>query len=164
MKALILFDSLFGNTQKIAEAIGQALHGHFDVEMMAVKNVDTANFRPSGLLILGAPTHRFQPSPPTLEFFEKIPDGCLEGVAIAAFDTRMHLDSINNKVLRFVVKTGGFAAKTIGKKMKMKGGRPVVGPAGFEVLDKVGPLLDGELERAKQWARQIAAEFPVLAV
>lgn len=70
---------------------------------------------------------------------------------------------IKNKVFRFVVKTGGFAAKSIEKKLKMKGGHPVVEPAGFEVLDKEGPLLEGELERAAVWARQIAKNIPVLA-
>ena len=163
MKALILFDSLFGNTQKVAEAIGDALRHDFDVEVTALKTIDAAHFNPPDLLILGAPTHEFRPSPPTVEFLHKIPDGCLESIPVAAFDTRINLDSIKSRVFRFVVKTGGFAAKSIEKKLKMKGGRPLVESAGFEVLGKEGPLLDGELERAARWAGQIASKFPIIA-
>lgn len=159
MKALVLFDSLFGNTQKIAEAIGDSLRHDLEVEVKAIKTVDAAEFSPPDLLIVGAPTHGFRPSPPTVEFLQKIPAGCLQNVLVAAFDTHINLDSIKSKVFRFVVKTGGFAAKSIEKKLIGKGGRPVVEPAGFEVLDKEGPLLEGELDQAGLWARQIVLQL-----
>lgn len=164
MKAFVLFDSLYGNTQKVAEAIGDALRDDFEVEVKVISEVDAANFSPPDLLVVGAPTHKMQPSPPMQEFLRNLPKGCLNGIPVAAFDTRINLEVIESRFFRFIVGKFGFAAGRIEKKLKNKGGEVLVPAAGFAVLDTEGPLLEGEVQRAAAWAREIAAKIPVLAV
>jgi flavodoxin I len=55
------------------------------------------------------------------------------------------------------MKVIGYAAPKIAKSLIAKGGRQVAPPEGFIVLDKEGPLRDGELERAAAWARDVVA-------
>jgi len=71
----------------------------------------------------------------------------------AAFDTRFALESIDSSTVRFIVKTGGYAASTIAKELKKRGGNLVAAPEGFLVTGEKGPLKEGELERAKEWGR-----------
>jgi hypothetical protein len=60
--------------------------------------------------------------------------------------------------LRFIVNTGGYAASTIAKALKKKGANLIAAPEGFLVTGEQGPLKDGELDRAAEWAKQIVAE------
>jgi hypothetical protein len=57
------------------------------------------------------------------------------------------------------VRIFGYAAKPIGKRLQKKGGELAVQPEGFHVGDTEGPLLEGELERAGLWARQVVASL-----
>jgi hypothetical protein len=65
------------------------------------------------------------------------------------------LDTINSPVFRFIVNKGGYAANTIANTLKKKGGILLAPPEGFLVTGEQGPLKDGELERAADWAKQI---------
>jgi hypothetical protein len=78
---------------------------------------------------------------------------------VAAFDTRFPPEQIDEVgILAFFVRLFGYAAEPIEKRLTRAGGEPVVSPGWFYVSDTEGPLLDGELERAADWARQIAAQ------
>jgi hypothetical protein len=57
--------------------------------------------------------------------------------------------------MRFLVKTGGYAAKRIADRLKRAGGNLIAPPEGFYVEDTQGPLKAGELERAAAWARSL---------
>jgi hypothetical protein len=59
-------------------------------------------------------------------------------------------------VLAFFVKIYGFAAKPIAARLKKKGGELIVSPEGFFVEGMKGPLVNGELERAANWAKQMS--------
>jgi hypothetical protein len=54
-----------------------------------------------------------------------------------------------------LVNVFGYAAKPISDRLEKKGGELVVSPEGFYVDGTEGPLTEGELERAADWARQI---------
>ena len=164
MNTLILYDSYFGNTQRIAEVIGSSLAMADRVRLKQVKDGRLADLKGTDLLIIGAPTRGFRPSPATLEFLNKLPDGALENIMVAAFDTRIALQHIKSGILRFIVKTGGFAAGVIESRMKKKGGWVIIPAEGFCVTDTEGPLLDGELDRAADWAIRIGEKMatPVL--
>ncbi len=73
---------------------------------------------------------------------------------MAAFDTRLWLDTIDSKALRFVVDKGGYAANSIAKSLVKKGGQLAAPPEGFLVTGEQGPLKDGELDRASAWGRK----------
>jgi hypothetical protein len=62
-----------------------------------------------------------------------------------------------SSVLPFFVRMFGYAAKPISDKLEGKGGEVVMPPEGFYVEGVEGPLQEGELERAADWARQIIA-------
>jgi flavodoxin I len=142
MKRLVVYDSLYGNTKTIAQAVGAAIPG--EVEVLHVSEADAAGLGAYDLLIVSAPTHGANPSPDVQAFLEQIQAPALEGVKVAGFDTRM----TNRLILLF-----GTAAPKIAKALQEKGGSLVGTPAGFYVQGGKGPLKDGEIERAGAWAR-----------
>jgi flavodoxin len=155
MNALIIYDSFFGNTEQIARAIDTALQETATVEVKQVKEVDPEDITNAQLLIVGSPTRAFQPTGAIKQFLRQLAKESLKGVRVAAFDTRIALDDINSRILPPLVKMFGYAAEPIAKKLSKKGGTLVVPPEGFLVKDTEGPLKEGELERAAEWATQI---------
>ena len=144
MKTLIVYDSVHGNTEKIARAIGDAITG--EVEVLRVGEVNPSELKTYDLLIVGAPTHGGRPTPPVRDWLDKVPALAFEGINVAAFDTR-----ISVKWVRIF----GYAAPRIAGKLKKKGGTLMGPPEGFFVEGTEGPLTEGELERAAGWAKEI---------
>jgi flavodoxin len=153
MKALVIYDSVFGNTEKIAQAIGAALNS----PPLPVGQVTVEQLRGLNLLVIGSPTRGFRPTEGISKLLKGLPKNHLAGVRVAAFDTRIVLETINSKALRFLVDKGGYAASTIAKTLEKKGGKLAVAPEGFLVTGEEGPLKDGELERAAMWSEKIIA-------
>lgn len=152
MKTLIIFDSVFGNTETIARTIGQGLEN--DVTVSSVKDVSISDVKSCDVLIVGSPTHGGRPTPLLASFLQKIPTGSLINVRVGAFDTRFapFEHGIGLRILMSVVQ---FAAERIGKTLVKKGGLLLAEPVGFIVEDKEGPLEAGEIERAKAWGRSL---------
>jgi len=145
MKVLVIFDSVYGNTQKVAEAIGGAIVG--EVKVVRASQIDTDCPGQVDLLAVGAPTQGGRPTQPVLGFLAKVPEAVVKDTKVAAFDTRY--------AGRFV-KIFGFAADRIAEALVAKGGKLIAPPEAFFVTGKKGPLKEGELERAASWARKIA--------
>jgi flavodoxin len=158
VKAMVVYDSMYGNTGRIAEAIGKALGPKEDVEIVRVGEVRPEQLAGVTLLIVGSPTQRFSPTGATTQFLKGTPKNGLEGVKVAAFDTRITESEIGKvRILAFFVSIFGYAAKPIADRLQKKGGQLTVPPEGFYVGGMEGPLLEGELERATDWAKQIIA-------
>jgi flavodoxin I len=157
MKALIIYDSFFGNTEQIAQAIGNALGSQEDLEILRVSNVKPEQLTGLKLLIVGSPTRAFRPTPAINRLLGGIPKHGLKGVKVAAFDTRISMNDIDSRILPPLVKVFGYAAKPIADRLKKKGGELAIPPEGFFVEGSEGPLKEGELERAADWAKQIIA-------
>lgn len=155
MKTLIIYDSFFGNTEQIAQAIGHALSSQEDVAVLRVSEAKPEHLTGLKRLIVGSPTRGFRPSPAISAFLERIPADALKGVHVAAFDTRISIDDVRSPILRFLVNLFGYAAKPISEKLRKKGGELTLPPEGFFVKGTEGPLKEGELERAADWARRI---------
>jgi flavodoxin I len=160
MKALVVYDSFFGNTEGIARSIGNALGRPQDVGILRVGDVRPEQLAGLKLLIVGSPTRAFSPSPAIKKFLKRIPQNGLKGINVAAFDTRITDEEIDSAIffLRFLVNIFGFAAKPIADRLVKKGGRLIAPPEGFYVQGTEGPLKEGELERALEWAKQILAK------
>ena len=156
IKALIVYDSYFNNTEQIARAIGDGLREEADVEICRVGDAKPEQLAGFDLLIVGSPTRAFRPTPATTAFLNKIPKNSLRAVKVAAFDTGLAIDDIGSPILRFFVRIFGYAAKPISGKLKGKGGKVVIPPEGFFVTGTKGPLKEGELQRATDWGRRIA--------
>lgn len=160
MNAMVVYDSAFGNTEQIAQAIGNSLGNQENVGIVRVGDVQVGQLMELELLIVGSPTQRFRPTPAISGLLKRIPRNGLKGVKVAAFDTRLTSREINETpVLAFFVRIYGFAARPIANRLEQKGGSPVAPPQGFFVAGMKGPLVQGELERAVDWARQITAEM-----
>lgn len=165
MNALVIYDSLFGNTEKIAHAIANgvaaALGDSASVECVRFGEAKAEQLGWWDLLVVGGPTHGSNPSPTMREFLDKIPANALTGLKVAAFDTRTDMDKMTG-MLRFFGKfldRLGYAAPKIASSLASKGGQVVGNAEGFIVLDKEGPLLDGELERAAAWGHALAVDI-----
>ncbi len=158
MKALVVYDSVFGNTEQIAQAIGNALGSQEDVEILRVGNVKPEQLTGLKLLIVGSPTRQFRPTAATTSLLKSIPKNGLKGVKVAGFDTRFTVSEIEKvRILAFFVRIFGYAAKPISDRLQKKGGELIIPPEGFYVEGIEGPLKEGELERAADWAKQIIA-------
>ena len=144
MKTLVVYDSLYGNTERIAKAIGDALTG--EVKVLSVGEVNPSELKSFDLLFVGSPTHGGRASPPMREFLDKVQARGLDGINVAAFDTR------HTSKLTVIF---GYAAGRIAKSLKKKGGSLVLSPQAFYVEGTEGPLKEGELERAAAWAKEI---------
>ena len=157
MKALVVYDSVYGNTEQIAQAIGKGLGAEGDVDVLRVTDVKAQQVRGLDLLVVGSPTQRFTSLPSVNSFLRSIPSEGLQGVNVAAFDTRITLSEIEKvRILAFFVRIFGYAAEPILKKLEKKRGEAVVPAEGFFVGGTEGPLDEGELERATAWAQEIA--------
>jgi len=157
LKILIIYDSVYGNTEQIAQEIGNALCFHKDVEILRVGDVKLQQLTGLDLLIVGSPTQRFRPTIAINRLLGRIPRNGLKGVKVAAFDTRLSISDIESSIERFAVKTGGYAAKPMADRLKKSGGNLIMPPEGFYVKGMEGPLKEGELERAAEWVKQIIA-------
>jgi flavodoxin I len=152
MKVLVLFDSLYGNTEKIARTIG----GEFltSTKVLRVGEAKPTDLAKIDLLIVGSPTHGGRPKPAMQQFLNSIPAGALNEVDVAAFDTRL-AEADQVLPLRILMKTIGYAAEKISRMLISKGGHEVVSADGFLVTGSRGPLKPGELDRAIAWTKKI---------
>lgn len=154
---MVIYDSVFGNTEQIARSIGKALSSKMEVETIKVSDARLEQLEGIEVLIVGSPTRAFHPTPAINQFLKRIPGQGLKGVGTAAFDTGIALDDVDSSVGRFFIKRFGYAAKKIASKLSKKGGKTAVPPEGFFVEGNEGPLKAGELDRAAVWANQIMA-------
>lgn len=151
MKALIVYDSAFGNTEQIAQAMGAAL----GCDVRRVTEVTPEQLTGLDTLLVGSPTQAFSPLPTIKTWLKSLKPHSLNGVRVAAFDTRADVQEVNSRILTAFVKVFGYAAEPIAAQLVKKGGTQAMPPAGFFVEGREGPLRAGELERAAAWAQQI---------
>ncbi|WP_394769253.1 flavodoxin family protein [Lacisediminihabitans sp.] len=142
MSALVVFDSNYGNTERVAEAIAAGIGG---ATAVSVARLDPASLA-ADLLVVGSPINGWRPTAAMQKFLAGLGAGQLVGTHAAAFDTRVRL---------FI---HGDAAARISQSLEDAGATIVAKPRGFTVKGTEGPLLDGELEAATAWGRSIAAE------
>jgi len=164
MKAVVVHESMFGNTRRVAEAVAAALGPAYDVEITGVDGASTAQMAAADLVVLGAPTHGHSMSRPqtraqTLrngvaattaqgpgirDVLARLPAG--RGRPAAAFDTHLPWP-------RWM---SGAASRPIAAALRGAGYALVLPPESFVVKGAQGPLRDGELERARAWGVRIA--------
>lgn len=152
MKTLIVYSSQFGNTEKIAQAIAEGCKGKSETKIISVDQATNKDLQSVSLLIVGSPTQGGRATMSIQEFIKKIPDGALVSMRVTAFDTRFQGKN-HNIALRLLMKIIDYAAPRIAMVLEKKGGKLAAHPEGFFVLDKEGPLVEGELERATAWGR-----------
>lgn len=164
MRALVVYESQWGNTEAVARAIAEQLQASMDVEVVAAEAAPT-DVKGFDLVLVGGPTHAFSmtrastrasaveqhgaPSAPALGIREwlHVLENAPSGTRGATFDTRVDKPRLP-----------GSAARAAKQELKSLGFDIVAKQESFRVHDYAGPLVDGELERAGEWARQLSAK------
>ena len=156
MKAQVVYDSVFGNTEKIARAIGEGFAENVEAtDVLSTKEASYDDLKELDFLVTGAPTHGGRPSPNMKEFLDGIPDSSLNNLTVVAFDTRS--EGENNSIpVRIITRILGYAAGRIAKALEAKGGKSGGEPQGFRVAGREGPLEEGELDRARNWGKELS--------
>ena len=149
MNALIAYFSKFGNTRKIAEVVAEALKSEGSVRVIHTDQLTVSDLSDADLVVMGSPTHRMNLPEAVRPVFELMPRRVLHDTPVAAFDT-------SYKMSRWLAPFT--AARKLTKKLRKLGGRQVVAPETFFVMEREGPLYDGELDRAGLWAESILAQ------
>lgn len=162
MRAIVVYESLWGNTEKLARAVASGLGLTMSVELV---DTDAAPATVEGydLVVVGGPTHAFSMSRPATrsqgvdekgaphtpgrgirEWLDALPPSSAHTPA-AAFDTRVDTPRLP-----------GSAAKAALKELKAHGFETPVSPRTFRVHGYEGPIVDGELDAAAAWARELS--------
>ena len=153
MNTLVVYDSHYRNTERIAQTIADTLRAFGQAQAVHVAQTHQVSFQELDLLILGCPTQGFRPTPAMQSFLGTVPFQSLSGLTVACFDTRFHGRLWKSS-----------AAPRMARQLRAIGVEPIVPPESFFVkaMKKEGPLLAGEVERAATWARMLftKAEAP----
>ncbi|KFF59786.1 flavodoxin [Cryobacterium sp. MLB-32] len=146
MKAVVLYDSNYGNTKTIAETISGALGG-VAAKAVPVGRFNAQELRAGDLLVVGSPINGWRPTARITEVLSSLGADQLRGVKAAAFDTRLHI---------FI---HGDAAKKISKLLQEHGAEIIAAPQAFYVQKSEGPLDAGEGAKASHWADSLLKEL-----
>ncbi len=164
MRAVVVYESMFGNTEAVARAVAEGLSGHLPVDVVEVAQAPTSFDPRVGLLVVGAPTHAFGLSRPATrqdaaaprggpvhqlvsshggvrEWLAQLSSGTAE---VAVFDT--HVDALLH----------GAASAPAARRLRRLGFRTGE-RRGFVVAGREGPLVPGELDRARAWGQALGA-------
>lgn len=140
MNTLVIYDTNFGNTKIIAEAIAEGLGK--GSKTINVTEASEKDLKGSDILIAGSPIIGWKPSERMQGFLGKLAKGQLKGMKAASFDTRA-------KIFH------GDAAKKISQALKDSGAEIISEPSCFYVKGKEGPLFNGEKEKAVEWGKKL---------
>ncbi|MEV4946767.1 flavodoxin domain-containing protein [Streptomyces sp. NPDC053755] len=174
MRAVIVYESLFGDTREIAEAIGEGVkeaHPDADVECVPVSDAAPERIGPTDLLVVGGPTHmrgmttgmsrkaglKSQGEAAEREERPFAPEEGAEGPGVRGWfhDTLPKAHTGTHAAAAFDTRAdtrlAGAAATGIARRLRGHGYELVAEPAGFIVEDIEGPLRAGERERARGW-------------
>jgi len=147
-KAIVLYGSVFGNTEKVAKALSTGIQRHCRVDCVNIKDADPKRFAEYGLIAIGAPTQAHSAYKPMKDFLSSL-EGTknLVGVLGFAFDTR------------FDMPLSGSAAKYIEKRLEELGFK-IFAPRASAIVSggmKDNVLRDGEEARFEKIGDEIGS-------
>lgn len=145
MKTFVVYDSGFGNTEQVAQALAEALRIYGQVHIVRVEHTHPLELQGVDLLILGCPTQKWNTTPVMRSLIDYSSVPSLNRLSIACFDTRLDRP-------RWMT---GSAAGRLVKQLREKGVTRLLPAESFLVEGMRGPLVSGELERAARWAQQL---------
>jgi flavodoxin len=146
MNSLVVYFSKFGNTKLVAEAVAETLSTGGAARVISSEDLDHSDLENLDLMIMGCPTHRMNLPEALRPWFDRFPRRILRGAATAVFDTSYKMSPW---LARFT------AAPRLAGKLRKLGGKKVIAPETFYVVERQGPLYEGEIERAQSWASSI---------
>jgi flavorubredoxin len=156
MLTVVIYDSSFGNTARVAQAIGRGAATLGDVSVLSAGEAG-GQAEHADLLFVGGPTQRHRMSPGLAAFLDSLPRRSLQRVPAASFDTRYRMTAFLT----------GSAAKDAAGRLRRAGCQVMAPPESFFMEKDIPPkgekrrhalegLEAGELERAEEWGRSVA--------
>ena len=143
MNALVIYDTQYGNTKQIAQAIADVLGDKAQVRTIPAGEASIVDLNAADFMAVGGPTQGHGATPAIKNLFENIADNTLQGTPAIAFDTRLHWPGW----------LSGMASNQIAKELQRIGCQLLVPNESFFVSGGEGPLVEDELERAANWTR-----------
>ncbi|WP_433471406.1 flavodoxin family protein [Saccharomonospora azurea] len=169
MRSLVVYESMFGNTRAVAEAIAEGLRG--DVGVVEVGAAPHELASDVDLLVLGAPTHAFgmsraatredaaQRAVAANTALVSRHGGMREWVERVRVPSHVRLAVFDTKIAK--PRLPGSAAKGVAKRLRGAPVELVAAVQHFLVVDTLGPLADGEFDRAREWGATLSERVPV---
>jgi hypothetical protein len=155
---------MFGNTERIARAIGEGLAADVDVDVIEVGAAAPTLPADVELLVVGGPTQGFSMSRKGTR--ESAPKETTEPLVSQGIGIREWLEGLSKGRpmaaatfdTRFRKPRGitGSAARAAAKRLRKLGFDLVREPESFFVDKTTGPLLENELDRAREWGGSLA--------
>lgn len=152
MKILVIYDSYFGNTERIALAIKDTIPENKHVVVKKISDFQSSDIEGVEVIIIGSPTRAFRPTEAISNFLKKIDISKYKWIA---FDTGVNPEQIKSKILTVMVKLFGYAAPNMAKIIKKAGGTMLAEPETFFVIRNEGPLVTGEIDRFHKWLESV---------
>jgi flavodoxin len=149
MESLVVYDSKFGNTKKVAEAVADGLHTYGPVRLLGLDKLPPQDLGKVDLLFVGGPTQAHGLSARMRQFLDALETRSATGMVAATFDTRFRIPAT----------ISGSAARKIAGKLRRAGVLMLTRPESFFVSRGVPALESGETERAAAWAKRIAHQL-----
>ena len=147
MKSLVIYGSRYGNTEKIAYAIGAGLRGAGPVDILAIDQASALRLHEYDLVVIGGPTEGHTMTKRVSDYLLEVADSFI-GRSVATFDTRMNWPKW----------LSGSAAGGMAGILQKSGATLVARPVSFTVAGKPPVLEPGELERAEGWGFALASD------
>ncbi len=165
MKALVMYESMFGNSERVARAVAEGLGEYGDVDVLDVTTSPVGNVAADiDLLVTGGPTHAFTMSR-TNTREDAIRQGAGQGLArsglrewLGGLPSDLHLlpcATFDTRVSR-ARHLPGSAARSAARALRRRNGHLVLAPESFYVDDVAGPLGTDQIDRAREWGRSLA--------
>jgi flavodoxin len=163
MKALVVYESFWGNTEQVAKAITKGLSTHSDVELVEVSMAPNEITEPVDLIVIGGPTHAFSMTRQSTreDAFEQGASKGSKAVGVREWLEHLHRGRHTELVATFDTKVGkvrhlpGSAARGAANAARKLGYKSAAKPMSFYVQGVSGPLLEGELDRARVWGERL---------
>ncbi len=156
MKGIVVYDTSYGNTKKIAETIAETLReSGIEVDLFDVKDVKKLSAKDYDFLVLGSPTRFGTMSFAIRGFLGKVKTEEWMSKPFAAFDT----ENPENTERARVEKKEWSASEKISEKLRDKKMNQLLPVLKALVLGQKGPLKEGEIERTKDYARELAIKL-----
>ena len=147
MKGIVVYDSSYGNTKKIAETLKES---EIEADLFYVKDVKKLSAKDYNFLVLGSPTRFGTMSFAIYFFLGKVKSKEWMNKPFAAFDTE-NPENIERKE--------GSAAEKIAEKLREKKMKQLLPVLKALVLGQKGPLVEGEVDRTKDYAKELAIKL-----
>lgn len=152
MGTVIVYFSKFGNTRRVAEAMGETMREAGEVRVVGIDELASVAWDGVDLVVVGSPTHAFGVPTAVRSALTMQPQGILAGKSVAAFDTT---------VRRWPFRRLRASPKLL-RRLRRLGGTPVAAPETFFVAMHGAPeaggadlLEEGQIDRARQWAARL---------